>query len=343
MNSSVRNKYVVEAVGTTIKGVSTTGSKYYITTLGDKKVRIRTNPSGGKFAGSLKELERRLHTLSSYSVEHVVRTRRILESVLQSQGEKVAKEVRFLAALKRGGFREVELSNVSFENVASAAGVRITMEGRKVVVVDGKGKQSFTDDCYWTGMRWLFRELELKTGVGLPLLDQRALNTVRKLCGNLDPHDWLVSLLEDGKYHKERITAFLGGSGLSGLRKLEFKMMELTGVEVDMVRKKIMSDPVKLLALDAQDFVKAFKEIDMRTAKRKMSGWANKVDRTKIGRAVKGWKGGAKNFDSETLVMLESLGFDRRQICAYLSCNMDSLLGRIPGAYEKDGRLFDGT
>lgn len=333
----------LEAVGATITPSYVSGSKYYITTLGDKKVRVRTSPSGGKFVGSLRELERRLHSLSSYSVEHVVRTRRVLESILQSQGEKVAKEVRFLAALKRGGFREVELKNVSFDNIASAAGVKVSLVGRKVTVTDCKGVQKFTDDCYWTGMRWLFRDLELRTGVGLPLLDQRALNTVKKLCGSLEPHDWLCGLLESKEYHKTRVTSFLGGNGLSALRKLEFKIEEIIGSEVDMVRRKIKSDPVKLLALNAADFVKAFKEIDLRSAKKNMSAWANRNDRLKMGRIVKQWKGSAYNFDAETVIMLEGLGYDRRQIAAYLSCNIDSLTGRIPNAYQRDGRLFDGT
>lgn len=343
MSKSVREIRTTEAVGATINNTIITGSKYYITTVGNKKVRVRTSPSGGKFVGSLKELERRLHTLSSYSVEHVVRTRRVLESILQSQGEGVAKEVRFLAALKRGGFREVELKNVSFENVAAAAGIKVAFDGRKVTVTDCNGTQRFKDDCYWTGTRWLFRDLELRTGVGLPLLDQRALNTVKKLCGELEPHDWLMSLLDNGNYEQERVTKFFGGNGLQGLRKLHFKLVELVGSEVDMVRKKILSDPVRLLALNANDFVEAFKKIDLRSAKRVMTGWASKLERSKIGRVVKQYKGSVANFDSETLVMLENLGYDRRQISAYLSCNLDVLQCRIANAYEMDSRLFDDT
>ena len=70
-----------------------------------------------------------------------------------------------IASLKHRGFREVDLKDVSFEQVAKAAGVHLKIEGRLVKVKDREGWQVFTDDYYYTGTRFLFGELETRTGV----------------------------------------------------------------------------------------------------------------------------------------------------------------------------------
>lgn len=228
---------------------------YGVTTGSGKMLLVRKNRPGEP----LKELERKLFRSTTFHVNHVVRARKVLRKLREEMGETSTKEIRFMVALKHGGFKQVGKTGVGLVDVLKGLGVHLSVNGRSVVLTQNGNIQSFTDDFYWSGLRFILSEVLEATQVAFPYVDQRDMHSVKKLSGQQDPKAYLRQLLDNDQYHCPQ-TRFYGGSGLTGLWRVVVKGRGVVAVrEVDVARKRL-HQMAQFLVLNPEDLVRALEE-----------------------------------------------------------------------------------
>lgn len=127
-------------------------------------------------------------------------------------GTKALRAVRVLSSNLSMGFAD-NWTVGGLYGILDYFGIGFSLEKRKVCCsIDGRCVR-FVDDYYWTGLRFLLREVLSDLGLPFPLLSQRGDNSVKRL--GLD----LVALLAAGRYHDTVATKFYGAKDIHRIKK----------------------------------------------------------------------------------------------------------------------------
>lgn len=319
----------MEAEGSSQDGPSLASRKKerYILTLRGQAIALKHDYSLPSRCNDLKKLEKALTKATTFHVKHVHRAKQVIDAMKKEGGAVLGKNVRLLAALKGGGFREVDARNVSLGDALESAGVHMTVEGRRVKITDSQGSYEFTDDFYWTGCRWMFGDFLSRSGLIFPLLDQRDVNSVNRQSGGVEAHEWLVSLLASGTYACKG-TRFYGAE-FSSIRKPVMNYTFGTLRRVDLGRRRVGA-PAQVLLLGDEDFLRVMRgkqEPDVF----KMKNWCSKAHRIAVRKALNQMGLTLSEVEARHLPDLREFGITRAALANYIACNMQAFnncLGR---------------
>lgn len=175
-------------------------------------------PSGRGFMRKLMARYKCLEANKKFvDVTQVRAMTKYMSSIREQHGMKMARAVRLLAAQMMNGFEVVALERGSAYDQLEQLGIKLTIDGRKITIKDGKGDFTYQDDYYFTGTKYALLGIVRKYGVPLTLVDQRDRNSVEKIVGAKGDRE-LVEFFSSGQYLKHRLTRLWGGVGLDKVR-----------------------------------------------------------------------------------------------------------------------------